>query len=189
MCVCVCVSRVGAWLRACPTQCPRQLYMRASILRRMLRHSRTATHATQSAAARSLSSSLAPEEALGPPRAYGERLWCGRRPARHPCPLCDFQSPGFARRVAGLPRPQRLGGQEEQGGGGVKDLRLARAAHAPSGAGCGRICRPPTREQGSTRFPPLAPNLGIHKLLTVGRPAQRRATQASLTLPQYSHAR
>ena len=180
--MCVCVCRVGAWLRACPTQCPRQLYMRASVLRRMLRHSRTATHATQSAAARSLSSSLAPEEALGPPRAYGERLWCGRRPARHPCPLCDFQSPGFARRVAGLPRPQRLGGQEEQGGGGVKDLRLARAAHAPSGAGCGRICRPPTREQGSTRFPPLAPNLGIHKL-SHGRTTSTAPSNAGVANP------
>ena len=164
MCVCVCVT--CGCVAACVSHSvsPSIIYARERPPAHAPALQNTATHATQSAAARSLSSSLAPEEALGPPRAYGERLWCGRRPARHPCPLCDFQSPGFARRVAGLPRPQRLGGQEEQGGGGVKDLRLARAAHAPSGAGCGRICRPPTREQGSTRFPPLAPNLGIHKL-------------------------
>ena len=164
MCVCVCV----VWVRGCvrvPLSVPvNYICARASSGACSGTPEHRHTRHTQSAAARSLSSSLAPEEALGPPRAYGERLWCGRRPARHPCPLCDFQSPGFARRVAGLPRPQRLGGQEEQGGGGVKDLRLARAAHAPSGAGCGRICRPATRAQGSTRFPPLAPNLGIHKL-------------------------
>ena len=168
MCVCVCV----VWVRGCvrvPLSVPvNYICARASSGACSGTPEHRHTRHTQSAAARSLSSSLAPEEALGPPRAYGERLWCGRRPARHPCPLCDFQSPGFARRVAGLPRPQRLGGQEEQGGGGVKDLRLARAAHAPSGEeGRFRICRPPTRQRArsSTRlFPPLAPNLGIHKL-------------------------
>lgn len=144
MCVCVCVT--CGCVAACVSHSvsPSIIYARERPPAHAPALQNTATHATQSAAARSLSSSLAPEEALGPPRAYGERLWCGRRPARHPCPLCDFQSPGFARRVAGLPRPQRLGGQEEQGGGGVKDLRLARAAHAPSGGpGRFRICRPP----------------------------------------------
>ena len=84
-----------------------------------------------------------------------------------PMPVVRFSIPRLRTACRGAPtRPQRLGGQEEQGGGGVKDLRLARAAHAPSGeAGRFRICRPPT--PCSTRlFPPLAPNLGIHKLLS-----------------------
>ena len=39
---------------------------------------------------------LAPEEALGPYRAYGERLWGSRRPARSACPLRGFSPPGYA---------------------------------------------------------------------------------------------
>ena len=42
-----------------------------------------------------------------PAQSLRRELWCGRRPARHPCPLCDFQFPGFA--ACRAPQGQRLG--------------------------------------------------------------------------------
>ena len=177
MCSCVCVCLV--WVRGCvrvPLSVPvNYICARASsgacsgtpVNRHTLTH-RDHTRHTQSARGGQLSLLLAGSRGSArPAQSLRRKVVVRPQAGPTPMPVVRFSIPRLRTACRGAPtRPQRLGGQEEQGGGGVKDLRLARAAHAPSGeAGRFRICRPPT--PCSTRlFPPLAPNLGIHKLLS-----------------------
>ena len=104
-----------------------------------------------------------------------------------PMPVVRFSIPRLRTACRGAPtRPQRLGGQEEQGGGGVKDLRLARAAHAPSGEparGAAERTHQSYPENGGTSImhlcwvftsPRTAPKLSIHNSRTTSTAPERR---------------